>query len=102
MSDEKKLMAVPFGMMKKTDPRTGLSAADVAYSMSWKPKSLADVPTAQEIKDGHLDDEFEPDESDMAETPDEEHEEHEEEEGRLRHFIASLLQIMYDYFCGGE
>jgi hypothetical protein len=45
------LMGIPFGYMRKDNPLTGLDKYDIIRS-TFKPKTLSEVPSAQEVKAG--------------------------------------------------
>lgn len=111
MGDENKLMGVPFGKMKADDPRTGLTAADIAYmKFVSHPKHVSEIPTAQEVADRtvHLDDEFDGEEADpnepepYADEDDTEEIVPQTEEQKLRSLLSSLLKSIREYFCQGS
>lgn len=91
------LMSIPFGMMRKDNPLTGLDNYDI-IRYTFKPKSLSEVPTAQEVKAGvepHTDEtEAETETDDEASEP----KESEDNEARLRRLLSSILRAVMMYF----
>lgn len=92
--------------MKADDPRTGLTPADIAYMKFVNhPKSLADVPTSQEVADRtvHLDSEFEPDTEDADTSEiDTDNDIPVTEEQRLKRLLASFMRSIWEYFCAAQ
>lgn len=98
MSDEKKLMGIPFKMLRMDDERTGLSPLEIIIWKATHPETkYADVPTTEEVAEGP--------EIDAAETEADETEEAETgeivpptEEQRLRALLTSLMKYVLGCF----
>jgi hypothetical protein len=93
-TDSNMLVSIPFGMMRKDNPLTGLSGYDI-LKYNFKPKRLAEVPTAAEVKaavkDAAEDSEDEP-------APDKVKDTKKRDEVELRRLLAAIMKAMMTYF----